>query len=281
MKYIKITLVILSILFLAACATFPKKSGPGLYVNGWPTFILSYPTDWVEKIPEPTAIFKVQAPEGVPSLQISLIPNMSIPLKSSTRLYIPELAKIGKSIKVIHDKETKLDDGTPAQEAELEWVMNPGIKLNTLFLTTKKEDVWITISLTDTKGRIGEDLKGIPYSLKIKPGKEELVGLPADIQEVLNQLCKDMVSHDVEKVMLHYSNQFLHNGRRKADVEAFYKSAILGITSFQINITRFESQKNNAYMAGYALVNETMRVPLPGMSLIKEDGQWKYYGNQK
>ena len=281
MKYTKISMVILSALFLVAFATIPKKSEPGLYVNGWPTFTLSYPVDWVEKTPELRGAFRAEAPGGSPSLRIAVIPNMSTPLKYSTRFVIPELAKIGKDIKVIYDKETKLEDGTPAQEAEIEWVVNPDIKLNTLFLTTQKEDVWIMISLSDTKGKIEEDLKGIPYSLKIKPGKEELVKLPADIQEFLDQVSKDMVSHDLEKVMLRYSDQFLHNGIRKADMESFLKSAILNVTSFQINITRFESRENNAHMAGYTLVNQTMKFPLLGMSLIKEDGQWKYYGNQK
>ena len=143
MKYIKMSLAILGTLLLIACATIPKQTEPGLYVNGWPAFTLSYPTDWVEKTPDPREAFRAEAPGGAPSLRIGVIPNMSMPLKYSTRLVIPELAKIGKDIKVIHDKETKLEDGTPAQEAELEWVVNPGIKVYTLFLTTQKEDIWI------------------------------------------------------------------------------------------------------------------------------------------
>ena len=185
---------------------------------------------------------------------------------------------MGKDIKVIHEKESSLKDGTPAWETEMEWVPNSGIKQKVLFLTSKKEDVWITVSISDTKGKIEEDLKAIPYSLKIKPGKEEPVELPDDIQELFDQLSRDIVSHDLEKVILHYSDQFLHNGICKADVEAFYKRVIFGVHSFHVNVTRFKSQKNMAYMAGYADANQ-MRVPLPGMSLIKENGQWKFYGN--
>ena len=117
MKYIKISLVILSTFFFGAFATIPEKSEPGLYVNGWPTFALSYPVDWIEKTPELRGAFRAEALGGSPSLRISVIPNMNTPLKYSTRFVIPELAKIGKDIKVIYDKETKLEDGTPAQEA--------------------------------------------------------------------------------------------------------------------------------------------------------------------
>lgn len=280
MKQLKISLVILSTLFLITCATFPKKSAPGMYLNGWPAFSVSYPAQWLEKTPVPPFVFIAEASGGFPSLRVAVLANMHTPLKYSTRVYIPELAKMGKDINVIYDEEASLKDDTPAREMEIEWVLNSGIRLNSMFITAKKEDVWITVSISDTKGKIEEDLKGIPYSLKIKPGKEEPVELPDDIQELFDQLSRDIVSHNLEKVMLHYSDQFLHNGICKADVEAFYKRVILGITSFQVNVTRFESQKNRAYMAGYTDVNQR-KVPLPGMSLIKENGQWKFYGNQK
>jgi hypothetical protein len=278
-KHIGISLIMVGIWFLVVCATFPKKSEPGLYVNGWPAFSISYPANWVEITPDAGQVFRAETSEGPPTLTVSVIPNMTMPLKYSSRVYIPVLAKIGRDIKVISDKESKLKDGTPTQETELEWVIDPGIKLNTLFLTTKKEDVWITISLTDTKGRIGEDLKQIAHSLKIEPGKEELVKVPAGIQEFLDQYSMDMVSHDLEKIMLHYSDQYLQNGARKAEVEAFIKRTILGITSFQVNITRFESQENKAYLAGFIRAN-VRKAPLSD-SIIKENGQWKWFGNQR
>ena len=281
MTYRNISLAILGTLLLIACATIPEKSAPGFYVNGWPTFTLSYPADWIEKRPRPGEAFVVEAPEGIPSLRIVVIPNINTPIEYSVRVLIPELAKIGKDINVIYDKDSQLEDGTPAREVQLEWIANPGIKLNSLFLTTQKEDVWIMVSLSDTRGRIDEDLKRIPYSLKIKPGKEAPVALPDDMQALFDQLSRDVISHDVEKVMLHYSDQFLHNGQRKANVEVFYKRNISGVTSFQTNITKFESQKDSAYVGGYLLINQTMKFPILGMPFIKENGQWKYYGNQK
>jgi hypothetical protein len=275
-----ISLIAVCLWLLAGCATFPTKSEPGLYVNDWPAFFLSYPANWVEKTPEPQQAFRAERPEGVPGVRISVFPSMGMPLEYSTRVYIPELSKIGKDINVIYEKGTKLKDGTVAHEAEIDWVVNPGIKLNTLLFTAKKDDLWILVSISDTKGRIGEDLKHIAYSLKIKPGKDELVKVSTDVQEFLDQYSKDMVSHDIAKVMVHFSDQFLDNGNSKSDVEGFLKMVISGVTSYQPNITKFESQENNAYLGGFVAINGSMKFPFKG-SLSKENGKWIFYGNQK
>ena len=120
--------------------SFPTKSAPGLFVNGWPAFSVSYPSHWLEKAPEYQLgyVFRAETSEGLPSLNILLIPNMSMPLEDSTKLYISKISKIGKDVKLIRDKETKLEDSNTVQEAEIEWVNNTGEKLNTLCLTAKK-----------------------------------------------------------------------------------------------------------------------------------------------
>ncbi len=275
-----IWLIALCILFLAGCATFPTKSEPGLYINDWPVFSLSYPSNWIEKTPGPQEVFRVDGSQGFPSLRISVPPGMGMPLEFSTRRYIPELSKIGKDINVIYEKGIKLKDGSAAHEAEIEWVLNSGTKLNTLFVTAKRDTLWILISISDRKGKIGEDLRQIAYSLTIKPGEEKSVEVPADIREFLDQLSKDIVSHDIAKVMIHYSDQFLHNGIGKADIEAFYNMVISGIASFQPNITKFELQKNKAYLAGYTIIGGSAKFPFRG-TLIRENGKWIFYGNQK
>jgi hypothetical protein len=259
--------------------SFPQKSGPGLYVNARPVFTLSYPAHWLEQTPEAGQVFNAAAPGLTPRLTVSVFPN-SMPLEMATNFFINALSQIGSDIKVIYDKSSKLKDGAPAQEAELEWVHNSGTKLNTLLITANKDDIWIMITLSDIQGRIGEDLKDIAYSLKIKPGKEELVKVPADIQEFLDGYRKDILSHDIEKVMGHFSDQFLNNGNNKKTIEDFIKQNILNITSLEITITGFESQEDKAYLAGF--INSNFgKVPLAVSLIIKENGQWKWYGNQK
>jgi CubicO group peptidase (beta-lactamase class C family) len=155
--------------------SFPKISAPGLFVNSWPAFSVSYPINWLEKAPESSFIFIAESPEESLSLRILLIPNMSASLEYSANIFVNRLAKFGKDIKLIYDKQVKLDDGSSAQEAEIEWVDNSNIKVNGLFLTLKKEDNWIVIILTNNKGRVNEELKKIAYSLKVKP--EEKVNI--------------------------------------------------------------------------------------------------------
>ncbi len=280
-KQIIISWIIISLLLAAACATVPKKSTPGLYVSGWPSFSVSYPSHWLEKTPDNRVVmFMAEAPDGFSSLRIALFPNMNMPLEYSMRIYMPELAKIGKHIKVIYDKEVKLKDGTPAQEAELKWELNSGIKLKSLFLTVKKDDTWILVAPSITEGGIGEDLRKIAYSLKIKPGKEELVKVPSDIQEFLDQFCRDIVSHNMEKVMLHYSDQFLNHGNSKTEVEGIWKRYLLTIPSCKISTTGFEFQGDKAHLAGFTTYNNR-KSPLRTSPIVKENGKWKWFGNQK
>ena len=163
--------------------SFPAKSFPGLFVNSWPAFSVSYPTNWLEKAPESQYVFRAESREGLPWLRILVIPNTSTPLEHSASAYIHRLAQIGKDIKLIYDKQVKLEDGSPAQEAEIEWVDNSEIKVNGLFLTLKKEDNWIVIILTNNKGRVNEELKKIAYSLKFKPEEKVKISYKYKVPE--------------------------------------------------------------------------------------------------
>ena len=57
---------------------------------------------------------------------------------------------------------------------------------------TKKDTVWVTISLVDDQGRIGEDLKRIAYSLTFQPGREKPVQVPPDVRAFLDMYCADI-----------------------------------------------------------------------------------------
>ncbi|MGD0663880.1 MAG: hypothetical protein ABSD38_38075 [Syntrophorhabdales bacterium] len=44
---------------------------PGLYVNGWPAFTVSYPKDWAEqRLKGPTEVYRAAGLFGIPSLTI-------------------------------------------------------------------------------------------------------------------------------------------------------------------------------------------------------------------
>jgi protein associated with RNAse G/E len=279
-RIIGISLIVAcSLLFATSsiAAEFEKK--PGLYVHHWPIFSLSYPTEWEEKTPPPGLVFRAEGSKGVPTLQINVFVNSnSLPINMAANLVIPVLSRVGTNVRVIDNKGSKLDDGTKIQETVIEWVYSSGAKLNTLLTTAAKGKIWIMVFISDTK-EISEDLRKVAYSLKIKPGKEELVKLTPDIKEFIDQYNKDQLSHDIKKLMSHYSDKFLSNGTNKAQVEAFTNSWLAFITSSKWGITVFEPKGEKAYLAGYA-INNFGTYPIELM-LMKENGQWKIHGNQK
>ena len=163
---------------------FPRvAAASGLYVNGWPAFSISYPKHWLEKKREPVMVFRAEDPEGFPQLRIVVLP-MPFPVGFSILIHNTILTSVGgTNIKVLYDEKSTLEDGTPAQEAELEWTDNSGKKLNNLFLTAKTEDKWIYISLSDNKGRISKEVKDIAYSLKIKPEEKRHISYQYKVPE--------------------------------------------------------------------------------------------------
>lgn len=266
---------------------------PGLYVHGWPAFTVSYPKEWVEQPPTPMEVFRVGAlRQSLPPSPLLGIYSFGKPedISGSADFLATNLARSSKDIKVLSNKPSKLQDGTPAQEAEIEWVAPSGLKWNTFLLATKKEGVWIWINLSYDKGKIEEDLKNIAYSLKVPQGKPEPVKLPPDIRGFLDKHCRDIETGDAAKVITNFSDQFLNNGMKKAAQEQWLRSSplsgvVAGVASNEMTVTVFEPQGDRAYLAGF--IAGTLKSGAPFLSpmnqqhMIKENGQWKWYGNQK
>jgi hypothetical protein len=129
--------------------------------------------------------------------------------------------------------------------------------------------------------RIGEDLKAILYSLEFEPSKDEPVKVPLDIQEFLDKCCSDIVSHDVANVMAHYSDKYLNSGTRKGEVERGLRQTIGLITSSKETITDFVPAGDRAYLTGFVISNAFGKWPITETSILKENGEWKWYGNQR
>jgi hypothetical protein len=176
---------------------------------------------------------------------------------------------------VVSDKPSQTRDGTPAREVDIQWHGEE----HWLTLGTKKDDCWINMGVY-APHKIGEDLKAILYSLRYEPGMDKPVTVPADIREFLDKFSSDMVSHDLAKVMTHYSDSFLSSGAKKGDVARFAKGYIEAIKSYEISITDFEGAGDKAYLAGFTSGN-LGRWPLRETSIIKENGEWRWYGNQR
>ena len=205
---------------------------PGLYVNGWPAFTVSYPKEWVElpgNVPSVVLRVGMARPDlgpsaYLPTLTIGVDFTNSLPLEDWAKSMMPLYLQLGTDIKVLSDKPSLLKDGTPAREGEVELVLKNGHKLNDFVLVTKKEVVWVAIHVTDGKGMIGEDLKRLAYSLTFLQGKEVPVQVPPDVRAFLDMWCVDTVSHDVGAIMEHYSDRFLLSGGSKAYVAQWLRN---------------------------------------------------------
>jgi hypothetical protein len=276
---------------------------PGTYVHGWPAFTVSYPKDWVEQPPSRYAgmageFFRVAAPDSKPFAQNIRVPYFSVsifptplPIDKWSDILVPTLRLPGSDIKIVYDKPSQLKDGTPAQEAEIEWVSN-AVKVNMLVLTTKKYAAWVQIIQASDKGKRMEDVKAYAYSLTFQPGREEPVKMPSDVKAFLDKYSSDLVSGNVERIMANFSDRFLNQSRKKAFYEIWFQNSPdspiqRGLISSEATVTVFEAQGDKAYVDGFCAsktrdhADKALKEPIGFRQIIKEQGQWKWYGNQR
>ena len=260
---------------------------PGVYVNGWPRCTVHYPKEWIERLPMPQEIFRASVPGPVPSPAFIFAPfapptTPSLPHLDKLADVVADLFKrIATDVTIIYDKPSRLRDGTPARELELRCLLN-GAPLNMFALTanTNKSGLYINMGLESPNGKIGEDLKAILYSIEFQPDKDKPVKVPPDVHELLDRQCSDMVAHDFAKAMANYSDRYLNSGRTKGERERFYRQVFGSITSFEIVITDFVPAGEKAYLTGFVITN-LGTIPITDTSIIKESGEWKWYGNQR
>ena len=193
---------------------------------------------------------------------------------------LPAFKSMGATdVAVVTDKASQLRDGTPVREVEIHEVLN-GMPLNWLAVAIKKGDMLIHVSVTSLTGKVSEELKAIPYSIQFQPDKDKPVKLSPDVQEFVDAWCNDLLSHDIAKVMSHVSDNYLNSGTRKGEVERAWRQGIGRVTSAEVVITEFIPAGDKAYLAGSATTN-VGKAMLPDTSIIRESGEWKWYGNQR
>jgi hypothetical protein len=274
---------------------------PGLYVNGWPAFTVSYPKEWEEVPLPPSAVFEAARvrPDLSPSPVLVIIVWASpLPLEDWAKQFMPVWIEYFTDIKILSDKPSQLKDGTPAREGEVEWVAkydptqrSVKRKENALLLATKRDSIWVSLLLTDDKGKIGEDLKRIAYSLTYQPDREEPVKVPSDVRAFLDMFCADVASHDVKAIMEHFSDRFRDSGAGKPYIEKWFRSNPTSpirqsYISSEIVVTVFEAHGEKAYVDGFIIGKakgeaNALKFPLSFQQIINEHGEWKWFGNQK
>jgi hypothetical protein len=268
---------------------------PGTYVNGWPRCTVHYPKDWPERFPAPQEIFRAGAPDTPAPGGSSAFLFVFAPYCAPFGTPLPQLDKvtdrivslfrrIATDVTVLYDRPSRLRDGTPARESEIRFVINgvSGNGFNLTAQTNKSGQYLINMGLAGQppEGTIREDLKAILYSIECDQNKDRPVTVPPDVQELLHKTSSAFVAHDFAQAMTNYSDRYLNSGRTKIERERFYREVFGSITSFEFTITDFVPAGEKAYLTGYATTN-LGAVPVIDTAIIKEDGQWKWYGNQR
>jgi ketosteroid isomerase-like protein len=263
---------------------------PGIYVNAWPGFTVSYPKEWVIQPIQGLPEFRVGAPRPPlppsPGLEVTVGPP-SVPLDKEAGSLAAWFGQLpfAKDVKVVSDKPTQLKDGAPAQEVEIEWVFaQAGVKINSLFLVTRKDDVGIWVDIYHDQGKIADDLKSILYSLKLQPSTQGVVKAPPDVEQFLTDWGAAFGSRNVDRVMTYYADQYLHYGRNKQAMAQTWTQvfAVLGpkITFCKASVAGFALDGDKAYVTGFHTDDYGKHPWASPEVLIKENGQWKWYGNQ-
>jgi hypothetical protein len=252
---------------------------PGVYVNPWPRFTVTYPKDWVETYAITLEVFRA-VPRG------NTGDVFAVALSGPGTLDkivggVAEYFRIGRTldVTVVTDKPTQLSNGVPAREGEIRGTAD-GLPFNFACLAVKHGDDVILVSVQSQSGKIGDHLKAILYSLRYEPQKDDPVKVPPDVQEFLDSLSGAWVSHDLAKLMALWSDRYLNSGIRKGEMERNWRQGLGLITTFEYGITEFVPAGETAYLAGFAVRNGA-KYPLRPTSIIKENGQWKWYGNQR
>jgi hypothetical protein len=255
---------------------------PGTYVNGWPRFTIHYPKEWIEvrSMYEMGEVLRVSAPRTVPDrpslgVAVFLYPPL---LETYGSFLAGALKKIATDVTIVNDKATHLADGTPAREVGLQMVLN-GLPRYLSHLVAKMGDTVVGTNVS-SGSKIGEDLKTILYSLKFQPENSKPVNVPPDVRELCDRHCDAIVAHDVARLMTDHSDRYLNSGVRKGEWERFQRQIIGRVTSCEVGITDFVSAGDQAYIAGF-IKSYFGKSMLLQTSIIKENGEWKWYGNQR
>jgi hypothetical protein len=104
--------------------------------------------------------------------------------------------------------------------------------------------------------------------------------LPADLKLFSKGFSKAVEEKNIAKILDYYSDSFLNSGRKKNEMESFYRLFISGINQFNLKLDQCRIKGNRAKIFGEI---ETNMGPyqLSVIDLIQEKGHWKWYGNQR
>ena len=114
-----------------------------------------------------------------------------------------------------------------------------------------------------------------------RPPKKPLkaVELPTDAKAFITGFNQALFDFDRMKIASFFSDRFLNNGGTKQMFLNFLWGTISYVKEAKIILTKFKPEGDIAKIEGI-IKDKYFEVPMTGNMLIKENGQWKWYGNQ-
>jgi hypothetical protein len=104
--------------------------------------------------------------------------------------------------------------------------------------------------------------------------------LPADVKAFIADYDQACFNKNLETMADLISDQFLYNGITKQMALEFLSGNLPYMSEAKIIITKFEPEGDEVEIDAL-LKDKYFEAPfLTGSKLVKEDGQWKWYGNQ-
>lgn len=107
------------------------------------------------------------------------------------------------------------------------------------------------------------------------------VALPADVQAFLESDREAVIAGDLDAVMQHYHSDYLDDGRTRSDHRALLSQILPAISSYQVELTAFERDGDIAEIEGVLRTDFGPQPLTSGAMLIRDDGEWYWYGNQR
>ena len=72
----------------------------------------------------------------------------------------------------------------------------------------------------------------------------------------------------------------IESGETKGEVEYYWRQYIDAMASAEVRVTDFVPAGDIAHLAGFVKF-KSGTIVLRGTSIIKETGEWRFYGNQR
>jgi hypothetical protein len=115
-----------------------------------------------------------------------------------------------------------------------------------------------------------------------RPPKKPLVAvdLPTDVKAFIADYNQAIYNKDIEKMSELISDRFLHEGVTKQMEVSFLAGANSYISEAKIIITKFKPMGEEAEVDVWLKDKYFESLFMKGCGLIKENGNWKWYGNQ-